>query len=224
MCLHHYYVLHLKQGFDIIFPFQIILHMGRKWGLYGHTHMGLPSHTPYGANMGFIWAYPHGTAQSHPIWGQYGVHMGIPTWDCPVTPHMGPIWGSNGHTHMGLPSHTPYGANMGFKWAYPHGTAQSHPIWGHYGVHMGMPIWACPVTPIWDQYGVHMGMPICACSVTPCMGPIWCLYGRAHLGLPSCSPYGTHIVVFAGLEVQLFNLALILCGRVGCQAGLRFSV
>jgi len=129
--------------------------MGPIWGSYGHTYMGLPSHTPYGSNMRFIWAYLHGTAQLHPIWVQYGVHMGIPTWDCPVTSIMGPIWGSYGHTHMGLPSHIHYGAHMGFIWACPSWLAQSHPIWDQYGFDMGMPIWACPVV-------AHMG-PILSC-------------------------------------------------------------
>ena len=89
--------------------------------------------------------YPHGSAQSRPIWDQYavymgipiwacpvtphmgpikGLYMGIPKWDCPVTPHMGPIWGLYGHAHLGLPSHTPYGTNMGFIWASPSGLAQ----------------------------------------------------------------------------------------------------
>ena len=91
ICLHYYCVLHWKQGIDRIFSFQISLHMGRRWGPYGHTHMGLPSHIPYGTNMGFIWAFPSGFAQSHPIWDQYGVYMGMPIWACPVVAHMGPI-------------------------------------------------------------------------------------------------------------------------------------
>jgi len=50
-----------------------------------------------------------------------------------------------------------------------------------------------------------MGVPIWACPVVAHMGPIWGLYGRAHLGLPSCSPYGTHIVVFAGMLFTFEN-------------------
>jgi len=91
ICLHYYCVLHWKQGIDSIFSFQISLHMGRRWGPYGHTHMGLPSHIPYGTNMGFIWACPSGFAQSHPIWDQYGVYMGVPIWAYPIVVRMGPI-------------------------------------------------------------------------------------------------------------------------------------
>jgi len=112
ICLHYYCVLHWKQGIDSIFSFQISLHMWRRWGPYGHTHMGLPSHIPYGSNMGFIWACPSGLAHSHPLWGQYVVYMGMPIWACPVTPHMGPIWGLYGRAHLGLPSCSPYGTHI----------------------------------------------------------------------------------------------------------------
>jgi len=129
--------------------------------------------------------------------------MDIPTWVCPVTPFMGPIWGSCGHAHLGLPSHIPYMGRIWGSYGHAHLGLPSHihymgPIWGSYGhAHLGLPshtphrtnmgfVWACSSGlaqshPIWDQYGGFMGV------------------------LPCCSPYGTHIVVFAGNWFKFAN-------------------
>jgi len=118
ICLHFYCVLHWKQGIDSIFSFQISLHMGRRWGPYGHTHMGLPSHIPYKGPIKGSYGHAHMGLPSHipykgPIKGSYGhAHIGMPIWAWPVTPHMGPIWGLYGRAHLGLPSCSPYGTHI----------------------------------------------------------------------------------------------------------------
>ena len=111
---------------------------------------------------------------------------------------------------------------MGSIWTYPHGSALLHPLWDQYGVHVGMPIWACPVTShIWDEYGVRMGMPIWACPVTPHIGPIWGSCGRAHLGLPSHTPYGTNMGVLWACCPVVAHMGPILSCLLGIGLNLR---
>ena len=145
---------------------------------------------PHWTHIGTIWACPYGldcmgpnsySSQTWPIWDlgptwmNYAPHTG-PIWAC----YLGPTWVLYGRSHMGVT------------------------VWDSYWSYMGVPIWVTRIHPtlgpymiaIWATLGSIIGVSLCACPlgrmgpshmgpILACyLGPIWVIYGLAHMGIP----------------------------------------